>query len=533
MILRTLVVPDRYLDSVFLMGMAGKLRRLPGIADASAVMGTEANKGLLRETGLLDAQAEATRATDIVISLRAASEEAVEAARQALQELIDTMAAPRGAGLPGGAALGAGADGRSAPTSQEEALAQRPEATVAVISLPGGFVRREALKSLELGLHPFIFSDNVPLADEVELKSKGRDKGLLVMGPDCGTSILNGIALGFANAVCRGPVGIVGASGTGIQEVCCLLDRQGIGIHQAIGVGGRDLSQQVGGSSMIQAMDILDDDPACQVIVLISKPPHPRVAERVLGRAAACRTPCLVCFLGGDPQAVLGRGLPFAPRLDLAAARVAALLGAQDPALAESEPLLPPALAQAAEEQAAELAPGRRYLRALYSGGTLCEEAMLVARAPLGNFLTNLEQEGEHALGQDDRRPGHLFLDLGDDRYTRGRPHPMIDFTLRQQRLLDEAADPSTAVILFDLVCGYGAHPDPAAELARTIESLPREPGAPLFVASVTATEQDPQPYAAQRQRLEEAGVLVLDCNAAAASFAAAIAAAACRREER
>ncbi|MBM4319835.1 MAG: hypothetical protein FJ125_07710, partial [Deltaproteobacteria bacterium] len=200
---------------------------------------------------------------------------------------------------------------------------------------------------------------------------------------------------------------------------------------------------------------------------------------------------------------------------------------------ADGGPLLPPALAAAAEQQAAELPPARVHLRALYSGGTLCEEAILAGRDLLPGYLTNLESEGAHAMGEDDQQPGHLYLDLGDDRYTRGRPHPMIDFTLRRKRLKAEAEARSSAVILFDLVCGHGAHPDPAGELAPIIEPLHGCPGAPVFVASVTATEQDPQPYGKQRRRLEQAGVLVLDCNAAAARFAAAIAAAAAAREAR
>ncbi|MDY0058552.1 MAG: acyl-CoA synthetase FdrA [Myxococcota bacterium] len=515
MFLRTLIVPDRYLDSVLLMGLAARLRGLAGVADASAVMGTEANRALLAETGLLDETATAAAPGDVIVSLQLAEPTQLPAAQAALEAMLAELTRTD-AGSGGGAG-----DAATPPRTLEEALRQRPDASVAVISLPGGYVAREARRALELGLHPFIFSDNVPLADEVALKALGRERGLLVMGPDCGTAILNGLALGFANRVARGPVGIIGASGTGIQELSCLLHRQGIGIHQAIGVGGRDLSAAVGGSSMLQALAILEADPACLVIVLVSKPPHPEVAQAVLDRAAACAKPCVICFLGGDPGQAAQRNLPFARRLDLAAAMTRAVLAGEDPLTVADAPL-PPARQAQATTLAADLGAGRRFVRGLFSGGTLGKEALLVLRESLPTYRTNLEEEGPRALVGDDRPTDHLILDLGDDRYTRGRPHPMIDFGLRCQRLQQELADPSCAVLLLDVVLGYGAHPDPAGELATAVAGR-LQPGGPVLLACVVGTENDPQPRPDQVRRLTAAGFQVLDTNVEAARMAAAI----------
>ena len=520
MIMRTIVIPNRYLDSVFLMAIAGRLKERSGIGDASAVMGTPANKDLLRESGLLDDQAKEAGPADLVISLRAETDEDADQALQDLEDMLRGQDA--GSGPPRRPPGGAAAGEEGPPVDLEEALARSPKASLVLISLPGEYVRHEALKALDLGLHPFIFSDNVSVEDEVELKTLGRERGLLVMGPDCGTSILDRVALGFANVVPRGPVAIVGASGTGIQELSCLLARHGIGIHQAIGVGGRDLSQAVGGASMIQAIELMDEDPAAELIVLVSKPPHPAVAAAVLERAGAMDTPCLVCFLGGDASEARARGLPFAVRLDLAATMARLMLAREDP-MSFEDPGLGPGLSQDAAKLASGLAAGRRFLRGLYSGGTLCEEALLLAEAQgLEDLHSNLVAKGVQALPYPGRSSGNTFLDLGDDHFTRGRPHPMIDFGLRRERMQAEARDPKCAVLLFDLVLGHGAHPDPAGELASTIEEL-CSPEGPVFVASVTGTDDDPQCATRQRERLSAAGVRVLDHNVEAARFALAI----------
>ena len=383
-------------------------------------------------------------------------------------------------------------------------------ANLALISTPGTYATAEAIKALKLGLNVFLFSDNVPVEDEIELKTMARARGLLVMGPDCGTAILDGVPLGFANAVRRGTIGLVGASGTGLQQVSCLIDRYGAGVSQAIGVGGRDLDERVGGAMMLAALERLAADPGTELIVLISKPPSASVAERVLAAAAAVGKPVIVNFLGGDPDAVTAAGSIPAATFEAAATIASAMaLGDTVPADDGLAPATVPA--NDVREARAELDPGQWRIRGLYSGGSLAGEAKLVLRASLGA----------------DAAKRHEIVDLGDDEYTVGRPHPMIDPRLRNEHLEAAAGDPSTAVILLDVVLGYGSNPDPAGALASAIRAAradaAREGRRFAVVASVCGTSGDPQDLGAQEARLAEVGVILAPSNARAAALAARI----------
>ncbi|MDD5557631.1 MAG: acyl-CoA synthetase FdrA [bacterium] len=501
--LRNIVVHNRYVDSVMLMALAAKAREATGAEEVSAMMGTDANKALLEQVSLLDDGGRGAGAMDIIIAVRADDADAVRKAASAVEELLGRRPAEA-------------AEAEAAPRSLEGALARLPDARLLFISLPGAYARREAEAALDRGLHVLIFSDNVPLEDEIALKEKGRRLGLIVMGPDCGTAVIGGVALGFANVLRRGPVGIIGASGTGIQEVSCLLSNAGAGVSQAIGLGGRDLREEVGGTGMLMAIDALEADAATGRIVLISKPPAPAVAARVLDRAKACRTPVIVNFLNGDPAEAERRGLPFSPTLEGAA--VAALASLRGVAA------VPAALAEAARAARGARADGQRFIRGLFSGGTLCDEALLVLRESVGDCRSNIPLTPDMKLEDARRSEGNCLLDLGDDEFTRGRPHPMIDFTLRRERIVEEARDPATAVILLDVVLGYGAHPDPARELVPAIEEARRAAGRPIAtVASVTGTDGDPQGRARQKAALEAAGVIVAGSNAQAARIAGGI----------
>ncbi len=508
MILETMVLKGRYVDSIMLMNLAAKLEESPGVERAFAVMGTEANKALLDTSDLLDERGAAASDNDLVIAVMAKD----QASAQAALGLVEAALAGPGVEARTG---GGGPEPARTMAHAKELL---PDASVAVISVPGRYVRPVALDALDLGLHPFIFSDNVPIEDEIFLKSVGEERGLLVMGPDCGTSIIGGLALGFANSVPRGPVGIVGASGTGIQEVTSLLARRGVGVRQAIGVGGRDLKARVGASSMLRAMDMLEADPDVRVGVLISKPPDPEVASKVVARAKEGKIPYLVCFMGGDPY--MAQGLPFAGRLDVAARMVEAMVAGDDPDLAARE-----VLEQELDDLVGDLAravfpKSRRFVRGLFSGGTLCREALQTGLdAGLTDVWSNLEALHVGRLDDPTRSRGNCYVDLGEDFFTQGRPHPMIDFTIRNERLLREARDPEVGVLLLDVVLGYGAHPDPAAALLEALAEVPDN--GPVVVASITGTDQDPQRYGAQRSRLEAAGVVVMESNGRAATLAA------------
>jgi hypothetical protein len=339
----------------------------------------------------------------------------------------------------------------------------------------------------------------------------------MLMGPDCGTAIVGGVPLGFANAVRRGPIGVIGASGTGLQQVTSLIDQAGLGVSHAFGTGGRDLKAEVGGATMLHALDELAADDATRVIVLVSKPPARAVADKVLARARKTGKPVIACFLGADPKQVEGEGVRAAPTLEDAAAM--AVAAAQGKSHAPGAQRLP-------EVDAARLAPAQKFVRGLYSGGTFCYEATLLLAQTLEGVHSNTPVGGALELEDVWKSRGHTLVDLGDDEFTRGRPHPMIDHRLRNERMVREAADPGVAVILLDVVLGYGAHADPAAEMLPAIRAARAAASGRelLFVGFVCGTERDPQGLARQVAALREAGMVLAASNAQAVRTAAAIA---------
>jgi FdrA protein len=485
---------DTYRDSVELMRAAAELERTPGVTRAALLMATPANRQILAEAGLLGDTAATARPSDLVIAIAAGDDATAEAALARADQLL----APP-------VSLSAQAE-RHIPGTIAEALAEDPAANLAVISTPGPWATAEALKALKRGLHVFLFSDNVPLDDEIELKELARRKSLLMMGPDCGTAILDGVPLGFANVVRRGRIGLVGASGTGLQQVSCLIDRLGEGVSQVIGVGGRDLDARVGGLMMDAAIDLLAGDTSTEVVVLVSKPPAPAVARHVLDRAGASGKPVVAAFLGGDPAAIRGAGATPASTLEEAARTAVSLARGESVRTADG---LDPELVARARAQIGPFAAGQVRVCGLYSGGTLCREAALI-----------LEETGGRAAP-------HTLVDLGDDEFTVGRPHPMIDFRLRNERIVAAAGNPTTAVILLDVVLGHGAHPDPAGALIPAIaraRSCAREEGRALgLVASICGTAADPQDLPRQEDRLAAAGVILAPSNSEATRLAASL----------
>ncbi|WP_223205861.1 transcriptional regulator [Streptomyces xanthii] len=491
-----LVRADTYVDSVALMRIASALTTLPGIAAAGLVMATPANRQQVEAAGLLAAEGAAARPNDLLIALRCPP----DAVPRAVEEADRLLAQ----GRPDDAHGAGGAGAREDEDEPHRSLATVPGTPrLAVISTPGAYAAAEALKALRLGMHAFVFSDNVPVADEVALKREAHARGLLMMGPDCGTAVLDGIPLGFANAVRRGPVGLIGASGTGLQQVSTLLQAYGTGVSQIIGVGGRDLSEEVGGACMRDALDVLAADPATETIVLVSKPPAPGVARAVLAHAARTGKPVVAAFLGGAPDAPPGVSVAGSLR---DAARIAAGLDGPAPVPA---PLSPPA-------------GERRLLRALYAGGTFAYEARLRLEAAGVKADTDARPP---APGEAPRLPGsHVVLDLGDDLFTAGRPHPMIDPAVRAPWLAAALRDPSTAVVVVDVVLGYGAGADPAGAVADVVAQERAVSGArlPHIVAFVVGTPDDPQGLDGQVRALRDVGVTVLDSSTTAADALAA-----------
>ncbi len=506
----TRIIADLYRDSVSLMKISSTVSSLPGVVQASCIMATPANLDLLREANLLAGEIDAGP-NEVLIAIEANDDDALAAALDAAEaELRKEPNAPTGSTEQAG----------EPPRSQEMALDALVGANLALIATPGPFAAAEASKALRLGLNAMVFSDNVAIEDEIALKTFAQANGLMVLGPDCGTAIIDGVPLGFANIARRGNIGIVGASGTGLQQVTCLIDGGGGGISQAIGTGGRDLDARVGGITMIQGIKALADDPDTSVIVLVSKPPAPEVAAAVMDQASASGKPVVACLLGADPSTFASGNIHPAATLEDAAA--AAL------SLSRGEPVstgADPAALEGLVAQAPAIADGRRYLRGLYSGGTFCYEALSILGERLDSMRSNTSFPTSSLINDPWHSEGHTVLDLGDDVFTRGRPHPMIDHRLRNERLVQEAADPETAVVLVDIVLGCGAHEDPAAAMVPALDEAQHQNGesAPAIVGFVCGTEADPQGLARQRAALNEAGVLLANSNAEAVRLAAAI----------
>lgn len=477
-----------YLDSVALMRIAAAVKAMSGVEDCGLLLGTPANRRIMAEAGVLAADGERAGPGDIVIALRAVHDGAAQVAVAEAERLLD---APRARPDDGGA---------WAPRTLKTAVSMLPGANLALISVPGAFAAAEAMKAIRQGLNVMLFSDNVGIEDEVELKRAARAKGLLMMGPDCGTAIVGGVPLAFANVVARGDIGIVGASGTGIQEISCLVSNAGRGISHAIGTGGRDLKAAVGGSTSLAAIDLLDADPATRHIVIVSKPPDAAVANAIVERVARSAKPFTICFIGGGAM-TLSANAHGARTLEDAAALA---LGGVAPAGA---PALP-------------TGSRRGHIRGLFAGGTLCAEAQVVCKAAGLDAASNAAIEG--VAGMHETAGKHVLIDLGGDEFTQGRPHPMIEPAVRDAAMAAAFADPDCAVVLVDCVLGYGSHADPAGHLAKFL-SVPRE-RSPAVVASVTGTEADPQRRSGQVAKLEAAGVRVAASNAAAARLAVAIA---------
>ncbi len=486
---------DTYFDSVALMLISRDAAAAPGVQQASAVAATPLNLELLRDQSF--SLPEDLAPNDLVVAIRAGSEGEAHAALAAVERTLED----RRPGAPGAAP--------AVPLhSLRSAVRRHPDLSLAFISVPGRFAAYEAAQALQAGLHVLCFSDGVPIEQEVALKCRAAELGLLFMGADCGTAIIDGVGLGFANAVRRGPVGVIGASGTGIQEVTCLLDAAGVGISQAIGVGGRDLQAEVGGLMTLAALRLLAQDAETKLIVVISKPPDPGVAAKIVSAAEATGKPVVMALPG------LTGSLPGA-----ASVRVAATLegGAQ----------LAGELAgvSAWAEAAPAVSPTPGLIRGLYSGGTLCTEAMAVAAQSAQDMRSNIPLRPEWRLADSRRSEGHCFIDFGADQLTEGRAHPMIDPSLRNERLRREAGDRAVGVIVVDVVLGYGAHPDPATELAPLIRrALEDRPGRLTVCVSLCGAAGDPQGLERQAAQLRAAGAAV-SRSAAGAARAALLAA--------
>lgn len=490
-----------YYDSVVLMQLQRALSALPGVLDAGVVMGTPANKELLLHSNLLTSEVEQAAPEDLILIVRAQSTQNALDALRKVDELLTARRSRQDQGYQ--------------PKTLAAATRMAPQADWVLVSVPGRYAAAVAREALERGKNVFLYSDNVELKDELSLKKLAGERGLLMMGPDCGTARIDGVGLGFANRVRRGNIGIVAASGTGLQTVMAAVDRLGGGISQAYGTGGRDLTAEVQAMTSRHCLERLADDDATDTIVVVSKPPAASVAQALLAAAARCAKPVVVNFIGyqGMQSAdELPARIHFARTLDECAELAVDLTKSADNTGQEcSNASLSPA-PEPAERRNAPAQP-RTCLRALYSGGTLTSEALYLLQDRLADVRSNTPLPGGLHLNHDRESQGHTVIDLGGDEFTMGRLHPMLDNELRVRRLLQEAADPQTGLLLLDVVLGDGAHPDPGEELAPAIAeaiAVAASDGRRLsVVAAVIGTDEDPQGLEKQIERLEEAGAVV------------------------
>ena len=481
-----------YLDSVALMQISAELAALADGEDAVAMNGTPSNLEIMREAGLLAPSGEVAGPNDLVVAVRAGDRQAAETALLHARSALDREVVPEEEA------------GTWRSHTLDGAVDRMGDANLVLVSTPGAHAAREARRALDRGLNVMLFSDNVSLEAERALKERAHALGLLVMGPDCGTAYIAGAPLAFANIVPRGRIGVIAASGTGLQEVAVLLARAGAGISHGIGVGGRDLSDAVGGVSTLDAIDLLASDAGTDHLILVSKPPGPRTARRVFERIAAAGKPCTaVVFGAGDIEPP--PGLVLAPTLKAAVER------------ATGQSIAPEFDAAAlARREAERLGPERSTLCGLFCGGTLATEAHAVLVAAGLDVASNSAPAG--MSGSNAR---HALVDLGADEYTVGRAHPMIDPAIRTAKMCEALAEPGVAVVLLDVVLGLGAHPDPARPICDAIQDANGD--GPVVVASVCGTRDDPQDRERQAAMLGAAGVVVAPSNADAATVAAGI----------
>lgn len=500
MVVSHLVKKQTYFDSVTLMLIGSQVKKLDGIENAVVGMCTDYNIDSLKRLDMYHPDFDSLTPNDLIIAIKGSDEKTAKAAIAEVEtRLTSKKKSSESAQL--------------VPTNQEAAAKQLADANMVLISVPGEYAAREARIALNAGRHAMLFSDNVSIEEELELKTLGTEKGLLVMGPDCGTAIINGVPLAFSNAVRSGNIGLVAASGTGLQEVTSTIHRLGCGITQAIGVGGRDLSEKIGGKMTIMATKALIEDPETKVIVLVSKPPAASVLKNLMSEIKNANKPVVIYFIGADPKLIEAQGFTAAKNLEDAAVQACKLSTGKsyEPEFSDAK----------IDEMSKKIKLPTGNLRGLYSGGTLCDEAQRILRTSLPEIYSNTPVKGCKDMKDVYKSEGNCIIDLGDDVFTRGKAHPMIDPDNRAQRMIQEISDKSVNMILFDVVLGYGSHTDMAGEMVEAINKGKKASGNnPVMAACICGTQDDMQGYSNQAAKLEDAGVIVFPTNVAMVKFA-------------
>ena len=499
------------------MRLSEDVKKLEGVEDAVVSMGTDTNRRLLQELGLLAKEARSGTDGDLIIAVRVREGAGTAEVMTRVEQMVMTPPA-----ATGGART-------TVMHSVQSAVQRMKGANLAIVSLPGKQAFEPSMELLQRGLNVHLFSDHVTVEEEIKLKTYARSRGLLVMGPGAGTSIINGVGLGFANSVRRGDIGIVASAGTGIQEVSCMLDGIGLGVSAALGVGGSDVSEAVGGLMMKDCLALLERDPSTRVIIIVAKTPKAKVIKQVMDHVETRTTkPVVACFLGLDPPSVKGDRIRYAKTLHAAVRQTAILSGGEAERVFGSKISMSfEELRKESRDLASSLGPGRRYVRGLYSGGTLAHETLLIFRELIGEAYSNTPLSEGFKLSDPNKSRGNSVVDLGDEFFTAGRAHPMIDPTLRRLRIAQEAGDPESAELLLDVVLGYGSASDPGGALAGAIRGAVggrKNGGGLVAMAHICGTGTDPQSYKEQSDSLTSAGTHLFSSNALMASAAALMA---------
>ena len=513
------VKENYYRDSLQLLKISDSLKHSDGIVEAVVIMGTETNKQLLTRLGFISLELNKAKDTDMVIAIRALDEQSLKKCLVKFEEILE---------------------GAQTSLSQKErvrdldsALVALPDTNLAVVSIPGEYARDICFEIIDKGIHLHLFSDHVPIEDELEIKKHALEKHVLVMGPGAGTVIIDGKGVGFANVVSAGPVGLVAAAGTGLQEVSSLLDRTGIGLKHGLGVGGNDPKEKIGGLMMLESIKMLEKYDEIKVVGIISKPPSPSVQNKLFNYIVnETRKKYAIAFIGGVKLEIPKehqQRIIQTNTLHSAALAIAKHMSEETFRKASKEISVPSQeLAGLIKKESEKLDKKQSYIRALYTGGTLAYESQIILREIFDGIFSNEPIEGIKKLPDSFKSQEHTIVDLGDEEFTKGRPHPMIDPTIRKLKIIEEARDENVAVILMDFVLGYGSNPDPVGALVDKIieaKDIAKKNGRYLsVVASVCGTRKDPQGYDKSVERLKATGALVTPTNALAVIAAGSIA---------
>lgn len=496
----------RYIDSLETLYASSVLIEQDGIISGYVGVGSDSFKETAVSSGLASSELDNASPNDLVIIADCADSASFDAAVKAVFASFEVEAS---------------AQVEESFVSTKAAVQKHPEINLCSVSVPGEYAFSEVKKALNAGLHCVVFSNNVPLEQEREMKLLAREKGLLCMGPDCGVANINGAALVLSSINNRGPFGIVGASGTGIQHVAAIMHEAGSGVSQTIGTGGNDCKDAVGGIMMLMGIDAMEADPETKYIALISRKPGETVLPRILERIRECKKPVVALFMGCDRETIEASGAIYASSLDDCAIQCLKLIGIDYPLQTEEE------LTAIAAEEVKKLAPEQKYLRGLYTGGTYMDEAANAMIPRIGTIWSNCPIEPEWKLEDSYVSRENSCVDYGEEEFTLGRPHPAIDPGIRKPAILREAMDPDVAVIVLDFILTPPGHMDPTGYViddVKMAQEMAEAEGRHItFIASVLGTTADLQDKNKQERQLADAGIIVCRTNYCAAVLASEI----------